>query len=80
MDPQSEMHKQGDDRDRYRQQVCLASLNTANLASLLTQYLMQYRQLLVSVSHSRRHCHVSAVVSRLGSGVTSRWKYEVELV
>lgn len=48
MDPLCEMHKQDDDRDRYRQQVCQASLNTASLAALLTKYLLDYRHLLVS--------------------------------
>jgi len=48
MDPLSEMHKQDTDRNRYRRQVCLASLNTAGLATLLTQCLIDYRNLVVS--------------------------------
>ena len=63
MDPLCEFHKIDADRNKYRRQVCLASLNTAGLAALLTQYLLDYRDLLVSLSSCLSVCLCVRIVS-----------------
>ena len=69
MDPLCEFHKIDADRNKYRRQVCLASLNTAGLAALLTQYLLDYRDLLVSVSSSCLSVCVSVCENRICHGI-----------